>query len=237
MLATYEEWNKIEDEATPAAQIKATALANAISRCVRHSLLPRLRETAGRIRLAGAKSSRPIILSLLKFGNKSDVRLVLDRIANEEFSIYFTNHTELGRALMKRMAEVESSVPKFLSSIISKREFWDYIPAKDQGEAQPGDLLPLKDWSNRSLYIRIVGYAVIGAANEKDSETLISLANHNYGLIARAAAIRLVQLFGLSALSRLAVMIPESLTNGTAQSLSDAIRHAEIELYGVATLW
>jgi hypothetical protein len=152
MLATYEEWNKVEDETAPAVQMKATALAGAISRCMNKSLLLRLRGTVTRMQLAGADSSRPIILSLLKFGNKRDVQLVLDRIANERFPIYFRNHTELGRTLMKRMAEVESSVPMFVSTIVGKREFWEYFPAEERAKAQPGDLLSIKDVSNRSLY-------------------------------------------------------------------------------------
>lgn len=237
MLTTYCEWNEVEGGTTLAVSVKANSLARAILRCMRPTFLPQLRRIVTRIRLAGADSSRTLVLSLLKFGTAGDVKLALDRIANEEGTIYFYNHTELGRAVAKRMAEIESSVPIFLSTIIGKREFWEYLSAEYRTKAQREDLLPLKNIGNRPLYIRLAGYAAVGISGEKDAETLEKLVNHNYKLIARAAALKLIHVLGEGTFKKLTAAIKESLSRGAAESLADAIRHSEIELYSLAHFW
>lgn len=63
----------------------------------------------------------------------------------------------------------------------------------------------------------------------------------NFGPIpvlpARAAAICLVRLVGRPALDRLAQRVDDSLQLGQAKDLAGAIRFAEIEYFGQASLW
>lgn len=236
MLRAYQFWNLKEKGRyeKPAIHSKANALAAAISRSMRDKYLPQLRKVVKIVRLT--PSSRDIILTLLKFGSLSDMKLVLHRVEMAQYEIDFWNHTELGHIAAKRMAEISRGIPKFLLEIMESKEFWEYIPREERKSLGKKDLLPIRDLSNRALYVRLAGYAMIGAANENSEKQLLELANHYYGLVARTAAIRLVQLLGDRALRKLGAMADESIRSGRAKSLADAIRSAEVELFGLASL-
>lgn len=184
-----------------------------------------------------APSSRDLVVSLLKYGDLDDVKLVLDRIAESEHRIDFWNHTELGRSVARRMEEISEGIPQFLNDIQSREEFWEYIDPDNRTDKSEDDLLPLKDRENRALYVRLAAYAIIGAARETDQELLIKLTTHSYSLIARTAAVRLVRLMGGETLTVLSAGIDDVIQSGESSSLAQALQAAELELYDVARLW
>lgn len=237
MLAQYELFNSREKGRyeTFSVFVKAEALANAIFRSTSYECLPQLRITMQKIQLT--PSSRGIVLALLTYGNMDDFKLVLTRIEEAEYKIDFWNHTELGRAIARQIANIVKGMPNFLVDIMEKKEFWQYILAADRTRMPRNELLQVRDLSNRALFVRLTAYAMIGAANFENQEHLIRLAVHEYGLIARAAAIRLVRLLREDAIRKLNVKIDNSIQNGQSNSLADALRYAEIEFYGVASLW
>lgn len=237
LLQTYESLNSRERERyeNVALYEKANALAVAIRAATRETNLPALRGTVGRIRLTA--SARALVLALLEHGEPKDLDLVLTRVAQEPEKIDFWNHTELGRAVARRMEEFGDGLPVFLKRLLEKREFWEYLMPPERRTAKHSDLLALKTIYNRSLYIRLAAYGAIGCADEQDAAYLERLGLHDFQLVARAAALRLVRLFGESAVQRLADHIDESREKRQAESLADALRYAEIEFYGCAKLW
>ena len=123
------------------------------------------------------RSSREVVHSLLKYGNLNDFKLVLDRIATEAEEVYYWNHTRLGREAARQL---ETKVKKILVDIASRKEFWDYISAKERGKYSSKDLLPIKSVENRSLYIRLAAYGMIGVAKKEDKDLLLKLTEHSY---------------------------------------------------------
>jgi hypothetical protein len=237
IVSEYEEWSSKEKERyeTLSIYVKASSLAAAILRSASYKRLPRVREAIKRISLT--PSSRDIVLALLKYGNLDDVKLILDRITKSENKVDFWNHTELGHASARRMENIGEGIPQFLKEIQRKKEFWEYIPPKERSNRPEKDLLSLKDRDNRSLYVRLAAYAMIGSAEKKDQEHLIRLTTHQYGLISRTASLRLVRLMKEKAPALLSSKVDDVIQRGGAQSLASALRAAELELYGVAKLW
>jgi len=237
MLSIYEDRNSREKDRyeAPALYAKANALAAAILRSMSPKHLPRLRTAAKTIRLTS--TSRGIILALLKYGDLNEFKLVLDRISTADDGIDYWNHTELGRTAARQMEKIGKGIPRFLLDILDRKEFWEYIPREERKSLLKSDLLPIKCLDNRSLYVRLAAYAMIGAAEKRDQEHLVRLAAHEYRLIARAAAIRLVRLSGESALRKLSIKVDDSIQKGKSTSLADALRSAEMELFGIASLW
>jgi hypothetical protein len=91
--------------------------------------------------------------------------------------------------------------------------------------------------SNRALFIRLTAYAMIGAASVDNQEHLIRLTVHEYGLIARTSATRLVQLLGENSFKKLSAIIDDSIQKRQSDSLAGALRYAEIEFFGLVGLW
>jgi len=237
MLAQYKLLNSREEgrHETLSVFVKAEALANAIFRSTSHEYLPQLRIALQNIRLT--PSSRGIVLALLTYGNIDDFKRVLTRIEEAEYKIDFWNHTELGRAIARRIANIVNGIPGFLVDIMEKEEFWHYISADWRAGMLGEELLQVRDLSNRSLFVRLAAYAMIGAADLENQEHLIRLALHEYGLIARAAAIRLVRMVRENAIRKMSTKIDDSIQGGQSRSLAEALRYAEIEFYGIASLW
>lgn len=238
MVSTYVEWCARETGRykQPAVYAKDAALADAIARSMSAEHLPQLRRAIQRIALK--PSARSLALALLKSGTVGDYRLLLNRIAASHEPIDFLNHTELGHTIAKRFSETAKRIPGFLRDIALKEEFWGaYIHPSERVSWPKKKLLPIKNVENRQLYIRLAGYGMIGSAQKADAGLLASLATHSYGLIARAAAISLVRLLGRSAFERLAKEIDRSLKKEKTEDLADAIRFAEIEYFGLASLW
>lgn len=237
MLSTYRSWNSKEKDRYEALShyMKAKALSTAILRSMSPEYLSRLRKTVKIMRLTS--SSREIIMALLKYGNLSDLQLVLDRISTAEEKINFWNHTELGRTVAKQIEKTIKGIPKFLIDVLSRREFWEYLIRVERIKLSDRDLLPIKCVENRALYIRLTAYVIISTAEKKDEKHLLRLVNHEYSLLARAATIRLVRLFGENAIRKLSTKVDDSIKTGKATSLAESLRSAEIELYEIANLW
>lgn len=85
------------------------------------------------------------------------------------------------------MRSSRSSVPAELFRIYENNEFWR-DPRATTLTAR-GSKLPLKNIENRALYVRIVANALIGSAGVDDLKLLQALAQHEYRLVARAAAV------------------------------------------------
>ena len=237
LLDTYKELNLIEKHQyiTPAIHGKSVALANAILRSSSFKHLALIRDLVKTIRLS--PSSRNVVLALLKIGNIGDIKLILNRFEKNDDKVDFWNHTELGRTVARKMAQKAKRIPEFLIENLERKEFWTYIPREERIKLPKKHLLPIKKVDNRSLYLRLVAYAMIGAANENDLDRLIDLTNHNYSLIASTAMIRLIHLMGDDAFPIFCSKVDESIKRGLAESYAEASRSAEIEFYGVASLW
>jgi hypothetical protein len=74
-------------------------------------------------------------------------------------------------------------------------------------------------------------------AGELDLEVLFGLIVHPYGLIARAAVIRLVRILGAGAFKQIIERIKGGLSDTKARSFAESLRDAEIEHYDVASMW
>jgi len=236
LLKTYQQWNAGESSRYNKTSLnaKTAALSSTIYNIMASCFLPLVRKCFKKIRLTS--SSREIVLALLRFGNASDVKLVLDRVAKEKDQIDYWNHTELGKAASRAMQRHAIGIPPFLKEVITKKEFKEYFYQGEREQMKAQDLLPLKDISNRALYLRVAAYSAIGAATSEDANYLLELANHQYALIARAAAAKLVRLFGIHAFRMLSEKIDDAIQKG-ASSFSDALRYAEMEFYGIVDLF
>ncbi|MDD1757106.1 MAG: DUF4062 domain-containing protein [Methanotrichaceae archaeon] len=237
LMSAYEDFNVKEKGRyeTKVIYAKANGLAHSISRSMPRAHLPRLRQAMKKIRLTA--SSRQLVHALLEYGNLSDFKLILSRIGAQEQEIDFWNHSQLAQTVAKRMERIAKRIPGFLRKLVGRKEFWEYVSNDDRPKLPRTDLLPLRLSENRRLFIRLAAYGMIGAATKEDKELLTKLATHNYGLIARAAAIRLVRLLGDKALRELSAKVEESIQKGESKSLADALRSAEIEFFSVASLW
>lgn len=164
---------------------------------------------------------------------------MLRRLAATEYKVDIWNHTELGVVAAKRMEHLtgKTGLPEFLSQILRKTEFWEYIPANERKKRLQRDLLPIRDPGNKGFYVRLAGYSSIGAAGRKDLDHLLKLSQHYCGLLARAAAMRLVRISNEDALRRLSLMTDDCIDEGTSDSLAESIRYAEMELYGLVKYW
>jgi hypothetical protein len=207
------------------------AIAEAIHRCMSARNLPRLRRSLRTISLT--PSTRAIIHSLLKFGTTSDLKLILHRLATANDHVDIWNHTELGRTILERLGKAAEGVPRFLRDILEKREFGEYIPANERAKHPKSELLALKSMENKALYVRLAAYSAIGSATLKDAETLLHLTQHNFGLIARAAAVRLARLKGQDSLRELSAFVGNRTEEGAVESLAYALRSAEMQVFGL----
>ncbi|MGI0016398.1 MAG: hypothetical protein ACREBU_23505, partial [Nitrososphaera sp.] len=211
----------------------SSAIANAIQYTMSREHLPRLRATLRSISLT--PSSRGIMYALLDHGDARDIELILDRFSDASVNVDIWNHTELGMIAAKRMETQKGGIPKFLVRIVNRNEFWEYIRSEDRPRHPKSELLPLSEVGNKGLYVRLAAYSAIGAAKLKDRKILLDLAQHYFRLVARAAGIRLIRLNGESALRQLISLLESSFEKGTAESLADAIRYAEMDYFGLRT--
>jgi hypothetical protein len=234
LLQMYCQWNTVESSRYDRSSINAKTgmLASTINAIAITKYLPHLRKYFKRIRLT--PSSREIMHALLRIGDDSDVKFILDRIAKEKCEIEYWNHTELGRTAGNNMERTAKGIPRFLAELVVKKEFTHYIDLDERNEANPQDILPLVNTDNKTLYIRIAAYSAIGAATSDNLDNLDALANHQYGMIARTAAVKLVRLLGSNSLRRLSSNIDDAIQQGRSSLCAEAIRYAEMELYNVA---
>lgn len=238
VLGKYLEFNAGEADRydKPAAFARANATSYAIFRATAPANVTHVRKLIKNVRLT--PSSRQIVLALLKYGTLRDFKLVLDLIASAGDKVDYWNHTELAVEAARQLERTgQEGVPKFLREITKRKEFWEYYDTRDRETAPDKDLLPLRHADNRALFIRLAGFGLIGAAGKGNEELLMDLATHEYGLIARAAAVKMVRLFGEHALHKLSKRIEKVLSEGHPQPFAEALRCAEIQHYGFLNLW
>ncbi len=233
LTSTYCEWNSLERNRYDKSPLndKACMLSATIRQMMKPEYLNILRECFRQIRLTS--SSREIVLAILEFGSKSDIKLVFERIEKETEKIDYWNNTELGRTAGRNKWLRGKGVPKYLRQVITTKEFNEYILPSDRKENQARGLLPLACSDNRALYIRLAAYAAIGSCTSSDARYLLELTTHQYTLIARASAVKLVHLFGIDAFRMLSDKIDDAMLNGKVAPLSKALRYAEMQFYAV----
>ena len=161
------------------------------------------------------------------------IRLI-ERIGGTKDRIPYWFQIEVGLAVGRRMRSLRSSVPPELLRIYEKSEFWR-DPRATTLKARRSKL-PLKNIENRALYVRIVANALIGSAGAHDVKFLQALAQHEYRLVARAAAVRLAQ-FGDEGMAMLQSSVAEAIEHQGAENFGLAVRDAEIERFGLIELW
>jgi hypothetical protein len=234
LVRAYCEWNALETDRYDRSPLntKASFLSATIRAMMVSEYLPILRKCFSRMRLTS--SSREITLALLQYGNRADLRLVFERISNESERIDYWNHTELGKMAGRNMQLRAKGIPKYIQRLIRAKEFQEYVFPADRRQTRTRDLLPLASVSNRALYIRLTAYSAIGASINADAEYLLQLATHQYSLIARGAALKLVKLFGIDAFKMISERIDGALLKGESSSVSEALHYAEMQFYGVS---
>jgi len=131
------------------------------------------------------------------------------------------------------MRELGGPVPVALAEICRRKGFWEDSRSRGSKLARKNEL-PLKSRDNRALYLRLVAHAIIGATGQDDIELLKRLAQHEYRMIARAAAVRLAQLGGDGGIKALQSASTDAIVHGNAEAFGQAVRAAEMQRLGLA---
>jgi len=240
LLNSYRLWNQKEagltdDSNNRVAQVyeaKATAFAKTVLRVSTEQNLAALREAFGEISLTS--SAQYISMALVRHGGEGDVMRLIDRIGTAKDRIPYWFQIEVGRTIGRRMRSLHSSVPADLFRIYENNEFWRDPRAKSLSARS--SKLPLKNIENRALYVRVVANALIGSAGLDDLKLLQALSQHEYRLVARAAAVRLAQ-FGDDGMAMLQSAVSGAIEHQVAENFGAAVRDAEIERFGLIELW
>lgn len=193
LLEAYVWWNKKEagqakDRLRAVYENKASTLAMTMLRVAAKRDLKLLRDSFQRISLT--TSAQYYVLTLVRLGNSSDILKIIRRVERADYDIRYWFQIEMGWAVERRMTDLGGPVPAELLRIYRKKGFWE-DSRNERSKFSRKDLLPLKESGNRALYLRVVSHAMIGAAGRDNLDLLQRLAQHNYRMIARAAAIRL----------------------------------------------
>jgi hypothetical protein len=175
-------------------------------------------------------SAQYYALALIRIGKSSDVLKVIRRVARADHDIRYWFQIEMGRIVEKRMAELGGRLPGEFLRVHKKKGFWEDSRNR-RSKFSRKDLLPLKHLDNRTLYLRLVAHAMIGAARRNDLDILKRLAQHDYRMIARAAAIRLARVAGDAGIRVLQSAVDAAIEHGNAKSFGLAVRDAEIQKY------
>jgi len=214
---------------------KANALAETILRTADGRTTGQLRQAFQRIRLTA--SAQHLAVAVARHCGTKGVLEVIDRVERAEDGIPYWFQIEIARTIEETMVQVGKGVPPSLLRVCNQEAFWHNPAGEKQETISAKQRLPLRYSDNRTLYIRLVAHAVIGASRLKDSDLLCRLARHDYQLVARSAAVRLVALHGDAAIRLLQGTISKAIESGEAESLATAIRDAEIQQMGLAQLW
>lgn len=128
-----------------------------------------------------------------------------------------------------------AEIPAEIKSVLEKKDFWENPALRDRERTGEG-ALPLKNKSNRTLFVGVAAHAAIGAAQKADSDLLCRCVSHPFSLVARAAAIKLIALFGDEGMQAIQSKISDMMDNGNAKTAAMALRDAEIHQYGLARM-
>jgi hypothetical protein len=213
-------------------QAKATAFARTILRTSTEGNVAALRDAFTKISLTA--SAQYVAIALVRYGDASDVLRLIERIERADYRIPYWFQIEVGRTVGRRMRALGGSVPVELLRIYENGEFWRDPRATSLKNVR--SKLPLTNLDNRALYVRVVANALIGAAGKDNLDLLQALSQHEYRLVARAAAVRLAQ-FGDDAMTMLQSAVTDAIEDQVAQSFGEAVRGAEVERFGLIELW
>ena len=168
-------------------------------------------------------------------GSASDIVRIIKRVEEVQYGIRFWFQVEMGLAFEGRMKEMGGPVPPELLRICQKRGFWEDERGR-RIKMLRKDKLNLRESDNRSLYLRLVAHAVIGTSGPKDLKLLQQLTQHRYRMVAKAAAVRLVELVGDEGIKILQSNVGDAIERRNAEPFGGAIREAEIEALKLADL-
>lgn len=239
LLESYLYWNRKEASQLGGSNYrlraiyeqKATSLAMAVMRTATANNLRLLRESFDAVTLT--PSAQYCALALIRVGGSGDIIRVIRRVEQADDEIQYWFQIEMGRIVEDRMANVSDALPIALLQICEKKGFWDVRNKRSRFLRR--DLLPLRNPNNRALYLRLVAHAAIGAARINDVEMLKRLAQHDYRMIARAAAVRLVRLEGDVGMKVIQSGVSEAIENANGEAFGLAVRDAEIRHYGLVS--
>jgi len=242
LLHAYRHWNmkeaeRIQFENDPRYAIfesKATALSKTILKAATKRDLKQLRQGLEEINLT--PSAEHYALALMRTGQAKDVLRIIRKVEKATIEVHYWFHVGIAQAIGKRMTELQVPPPRLLLRMCERKAFWE-SPFAERSRFLKRDLLPVKNWRNQRLYRRLVAHAVIGATTLKDLPLLKKMAQHEYRMIARAAAIRLTELAGDEGIRILQSLTTDAMAKGQAESLALALREAEVQRTGVAQLW
>lgn len=241
LLEAYVWWNKKEAEHAEdnyrlraVYEHKATSLAMTMLRAASKQHLKLLRDSFPAISLT--TSAQYYVLTLVRLGNSKDILRIIRRVERADHDVRYWFQIEMGWAIERRMTNLGGPVPVELLRIYRKKGFWE-DSRNERSRFSRKDLLPLKDSDNRALYLRMVSHAMVGAARQNNLGLLKELAQHDYRMIARAAAIRLARLAGDAGIKMLQSAVAAAIERGNGEAFGLAVRDAEIQRLGLAELW
>ena len=231
LLQLYAKLNEseIDLKTTPSVAAKAEDLARIIRRLTTKERIGALRQMFDKI--APKPSARNVVVTLLNEGGVDDVTAVLLKVGNFRAQIYFQNHLELCLAAKQATIRSDKQMPQEYNTWVRSRNFWSYVSRAERSSLEPHDLLPVRNQSNRPLFIRLLAHAIVGLMRSSDDPLLHTLLRHDFTTIASSAAIRLSELLGDSALGVITTEIDSAISAGNAVTLASAIRRAEESLY------
>jgi energy-coupling factor transporter ATP-binding protein EcfA2 len=241
LLDAYVEWNQKEarfvdgmnTRLSMVYENKALVLAKTILRLSSKQNLVPLRNAFEKITLA--PSAQYFALALVHVGSSADIVRTIKKVERAEYAVQYWFQIEVGRIFEKRMREIGEPVPIQLLRICQRKGFWDDDRDRTSRLARK-DKLPLKYMHNRALYLRLVAHAIIGAARTDNLDLLERLAQHNYRMIARAAAVRMAQLGGDGGIKMLQSAVSSAIERGNSEAFGLAVRDAEIQKFGLAEI-
>lgn len=227
VLALAVSLNRLEKDRdlTPAICDKLRGLGEVIRRLSSSAFMPSLRHTLKQIRLT--PSSRDISASILTNGEPEDIAAVLIKIAEADDPAYYQNQTEICDSLRSHLRGSDARIPEQFIAWMNSENFWKYMSAADRRAAVPGASLPIRNYENRLLFIRVLANAIIGLARSADDDALRRLIDHEYRTVSRPAAERLTELIGEPALQILAGETDQAVRSGRGSALAEALRVAE----------
>ena len=240
LVNAYLEWNNKEAQHIAGKrrslfriyEDKASILALAILRTATRLHLNCLRMSLHKVILT--LSAQYYVLALIRVGDSNDILDIVSRVERAEYDIRYWFQIEMGHAVERRMTEIGGPVPMELLQVTKTKGFWE--PHGERSRFSPEDLLPLKNSDNRALYLRVVGHAMIGAAGLENMGLLAELAQHEYKMIASAAAIRMARLASDAGIKTLQVAVSTAIEHGNAEPFGVAVRDAEIAKFGLFEL-
>jgi hypothetical protein len=212
---------------------KASALARGILRIAALRNIEPVRQSFQSITLT--PSAQCLAFALAGFGSSTDIIRIVKRVEQADYDISYWFQIEMGLVVERRMRELGGPVPSELIDISRRKGFWEDPRGRSSKAAGKNDLR-LKSLGNYTLYLRLVAHAIVGAAGRDDFDLLKRLALHGYRMIARAAAVRLVQLGEDAGIRMLQSFTTDAIERGRAEAFGLAVRDAETVRLGLVNL-